>query len=167
VIISPPKKKSQKRLSKRDQKPGAATKRPAVRQEHRTLERALSFDAQHRRSMSRGPSNAIALMRSATPAVLTTFKREDSEPALSKLPTMRDDSRKRTLGLTRSISMANVDEARAAKKAKVDAELKDAISALRKPNRDVVSKAMEEAAERKASAVVSVKSKSSHRILPT
>jgi hypothetical protein len=62
--------------------------------------------------------------------------------------------------------MANVDEARAAKKAKVDAELKDAISALRKPNRDVVSKAMEEAAERKASAGGAVKSKSSHRSLP-
>lgn len=45
--------------------------------------------------------------------------------------------------------MNNTKNPRADKKALVEAELKNAISALRKPNREVVSKAMEEAAQHK------------------
>jgi hypothetical protein len=45
--------------------------------------------------------------------------------------------------------MTGAKNPRAEKKAQVEAELKDAISALRKPNREVVSKAMEEAAQHK------------------
>lgn len=56
--------------------------------------------------------------------------------------------------------MNNLFDARASKKAEVDAELKEAISALRKPNRQVVSKAMAEADERRTSANLATKSNS-------
>lgn len=56
--------------------------------------------------------------------------------------------------------MNNLFDARASKKAEVDAELKEAISALRKPNREVVGKAMAEADDRRTSAGLNTKSKS-------
>jgi DNA replication regulator SLD3 len=55
--------------------------------------------------------------------------------------------------------MADLRDAKAAKKAKVEAELKDAISTLRKPNREVIGKAIVEAAEKRVSSSLSAKSK--------
>jgi len=55
--------------------------------------------------------------------------------------------------------MTNLQDAKANKKAMVEAELKDAISALRKPNRGVVGKDMAEADERRALTGSSAKSK--------
>lgn len=52
---------------------------------------------------------------------------------------------------TRSVSLGGID-LRAQKKAQVDAELKDAISALKKPNRTLAAKDIVEAAEKRASA---------------
>jgi hypothetical protein len=49
-------------------------------------------------------------------------------------------------------------DAKANKKAEVDAELREAISALRKPNREVVGKAMAEADERRTTASLASKS---------
>lgn len=54
--------------------------------------------------------------------------------------------------------MSNLFDTRANKKAVVDAELKEAISALRKPNREVMGKAMAEADERRTSASLAAKS---------
>ena len=54
--------------------------------------------------------------------------------------------------------MANLEEVKATRRAQMEAELHDAISALRKPNREVVSKAMAEADERRVSASLSAKS---------
>jgi hypothetical protein len=65
-----------------------------------------------------------------------------------------------TRSLVRSNTIAGVEDAKARKKAMVEAELKDAISALRKPNRDVVGKALAEAAERRATTSSSAKSES-------
>jgi hypothetical protein len=56
--------------------------------------------------------------------------------------------------------MNNPFDPRASRKAEVESELKEAISALRKPNREVVGKAMAEADERKASTSLATKSKS-------
>jgi hypothetical protein len=47
---------------------------------------------------------------------------------------------------------------RSSKKVQVEAELKEAISSLRKPNREVVGKALAEAAERRATVSLSAKS---------
>ncbi|PNP49264.1 hypothetical protein THARTR1_09979 [Trichoderma harzianum] len=152
VIIAPAKSRAMKKPSGlRDQRPGAAAKRPQPPNARKTLQRALSTEQQNRRSISRGPSNAIALLRSATSTTLPTVKREslDLSGPMSLLP----DSQRRAHSLSRSSSMNNLFDARASKKAEVDAELKEAISALRKPNREVVSKAMAEAAdERRTSA---------------
>ncbi|UKZ77452.1 hypothetical protein TrVFT333_005173 [Trichoderma virens FT-333] len=156
VIIAPAKSRSMKKPSgMRDQRPGAAAKRPQPPNARKTLQRALSTEQQNRRSISRGPSNAIALLRSATSTTLPTIKREslDLSGPMSLLP----DSHRRNHSLSRSSSMNNLFDARASKKAEVDAELREAISALRKPNREVVSKAMAEADERRTSASLATK----------
>jgi translation initiation factor 2B subunit (eIF-2B alpha/beta/delta family) len=67
--------------------------------------------------------------------------------------------RPRPTSLSRSSSTSHLEETKANKKALVEAELKDAISALRKPNREVVGKAMAEEDERKVIAGLSAKSK--------
>lgn len=69
------------------------------------------------------------------------------------------EAQNRRVLLSRSSSMANLQDVKASKQAQVDAELKDAISALRKPNRDVVGKALTEAEERRISKVSLAKSK--------
>lgn len=147
--------KSQRRsgASKREQKPGSATKRPAAPRPPKTLQRALSTDQQSRRSLSRGPSNMIALMRSATSTSLPTVKREGSESAnLRRLPPRADGDSQRRPALSRSSSSvtASHDVSKASRKAIVDAQVKDAIAALRKPNREVVGQAMEEADQQRA-----------------
>ncbi|KAI9167019.1 hypothetical protein HJFPF1_03138 [Paramyrothecium foliicola] len=157
--IAPPKSKSRSRQSsKRDQKPGTVTKRLPAPNAPRTLQRALSTEQQHRRSVSRGPSNMIALMRSATSTTIPSFKREGSESISTRATpfTEQRDITARDM-LARSSSMVSLDDAKARKKALLEAELKDAISALRKPNRDVVGKALAEAAERRATTSTSAK----------
>lgn len=161
VIISPAKPKSKlrslKRTSSASQKPGAATKRAAPKQEPRTLERALSYEQQNRRSISRAPSAIAEMMRTSTK--LPSIKRENSDPDLKETH-QRPSSRS---SLLRSTSMADLKEDRTAKKARLEAELKDAISSIRKPNREIVGKAMTEAAERKVTTALSAKSE----LLPT
>ncbi|ODA82978.1 hypothetical protein RJ55_01487 [Drechmeria coniospora] len=164
VIASPLNSRATKRGSgARDQqpKPGSVTKRPTPSNSNprRTLQRALSTDQQHRRSVSRGPSNVIALMRSATSTSVPAVKREGSEPAsIKSLPKGEaSSSRQRQPTLFRTSTMTSLQDAKASKQALVEAELKDAISALRKPNRGVVGKAMAEADERRAVAGLFVK----------
>lgn len=149
------------------QKPGAAVKRPAAQMHpRRTLQRALSTEQQHRRSISRGPSNAIALMRSAASTSFSAIKREGSEPATPKATPERETglslapSKRLTFSRSSSSSATHLEDAKESKKAMMEAELQDAISALRKPNRDVVGKAMVEAAECRAMASQSAKRKS-------
>lgn len=143
--------KSQKRsASKKEQKPGSATNRPAAPRPPRTLQRALSTDQQNRRSVSRGPSNMIALMRSATSTGLPAIRREGSESNLKRLLKMEGDSQKRPALSRSSSNVGSQDVSKASRKAIVDAQVKDAIAALRKPNREVVGQAMQEADQQKA-----------------
>lgn len=146
--------------SKRSPKPGSVAKRSASGQPPRTLQRALSTEQQSRRSVSRGPSNMIALMRSATSTSLPGIKREASDPALVKsvLNAEPDLMNRKSGPLSRSSSISNLQDLRSSKKVQVEAELKEAISSLRKPNREVVGKALAEAAERRASVSLSAKS---------
>ncbi|KAJ6790015.1 hypothetical protein PWT90_10369 [Aphanocladium album] len=150
VIMPSSSSKSQKRsASKKEQKPGSATNRPAAPRPPRTLQRALSTEQQSRRSVSRGPSNMIALMRSATSTSLPSVKREGSESTnLRRLPKIGDSQTRPAL--SRSSSVASQDVSKASRKAMVDAQVRDAIAALRKPNREVVGQAMEEADQQRA-----------------
>ncbi|TIC94199.1 hypothetical protein CH35J_009439 [Colletotrichum higginsianum] len=94
--------------------------------------------------MPLGPSNAIALLRSATSANIPGFKRETSDLD-------RKSSVDRMGLLFRSNSLTALDDVKAQKKALVEAELKDAITAIRRPNRDLAGKAVVEAAEKRTS----------------
>ncbi|CVK93128.1 hypothetical protein FPRO06_02813 [Fusarium proliferatum] len=160
VIVKPTRPKVLKRpSSKRSPKPGAVAKRSLSGQPTRTLQRALSTEQQSRRSVSRGPSNMIALMRSATSTSLPGIKREASDPSLVKsaLNAELDLMNRKSGPLSRSSSVSNLQNAKSNKKAQVEAELKEAISSLRKPNREVVGKALAEAAERRATVGSSAK----------
>lgn len=108
----------------------------------------------------------IALMRSATSTSLPGIKRETSDSAAIKsaLKAEPDLLNRRGGLLSRSSSMSNLQDARASKKAQVEAALKDAISSLRKPNREVVGKALAEAAERRATVSLSAKSEFTDRV---
>lgn len=154
-------KTSRRPSSKQSPKPGAVAKRSVSGQPTRTLQRALSTEQQSRRSISRGPSNMIALMRSATTTSLPGIKREASDPALAKsvLGCDPDLINRKSGPLSRSSSVSNLQDVKFSKKAQVEAELRDAISSLRKPNRQVVGRALAEAAERRATVSSSAKSK--------
>ncbi|KAK2065333.1 hypothetical protein LY76DRAFT_499618 [Colletotrichum caudatum] len=145
VIVAPPQPKTKSSSSssgKSDARPGAAAKRPP-KPATKNIEKAL-FREQSRRSVSRGPSNAIALLRSATSANIPGLKRETSD-------LNRKSSADRQGVLSRSSSLSALDDVKAQKKALVEAELKDAITAIRKPNRDLAGKTVVEAAEKRAS----------------
>lgn len=82
------------------------------------------------------------------------LKREVSEPSLMGLPRADQGSLKERPKnvFSRSVSLSGTEDWRAKKKAHVEAELKDAISALKKPNRTLAVKEFVEAAEKRASA---------------
>ncbi|KAJ4295863.1 hypothetical protein N0V88_004565 [Collariella sp. IMI 366227] len=154
VAQSPPKEKAKPAL-KVMPKPGAPVKRvaPSSRDKDRNLQRALSVE-RSRRSVSRGPSAAIALLRNATHTVIPGLKREASESALlGMIPRADSKSLKERPSniFSRSVSLSGAD-LKAQKKAQVEAELKDAISAMKKPNRTLAVKDLNEAAERRTSA---------------
>lgn len=162
VAQSPPKSSATKPASAVKPKPGAPIRRPsAKRDKDRSLERALSVE-RNRRSVSRGPAAAIALLRSASQTVIPGMKREASDPSLLGLVPRADSGavKERPSNLfSRSVSLSGSD-LKAQKKAQVDAELKDAISALKRPNRSLAVKDIVDAADKRASAG-QLKSKSS------
>ncbi|RYP30346.1 hypothetical protein DL767_006320 [Monosporascus sp. MG133] len=142
-------------------RPGSAVKRPALVKSAKPLDKVLSKESErHRRSMSRGPSGIIALMRSASTPML---KREASEPLSATIvPNGGTPGSSETTPMSAGSGpiKRRCEEEKAKKEAMVKAELQDAISALRRPNRDVVGKAMAEAAERRATTTLSQLKKS-------
>ncbi|KAL2178715.1 DNA replication regulator SLD3-domain-containing protein [Thermothelomyces heterothallicus CBS 202.75] len=157
VAQSPPKAKPATPTSAVKPKPGAPVKRPTTskrdKDKDKTLERALSVE-RSRRSVSRGPAAAIALLRSASQTVIPGLKREASESSVMGLvPRAQSGSLKERPSnvFSRSTSLGRAD-LKAQRQAQVEAELKDAISALKKPNRALAVKDFVEAAEKRASA---------------
>lgn len=153
VVIAPPKPKKPVTTAApmAPAKPGSAAKRPAPVSASRSLEKVLSNDQLKRRA-TRRPNDILARMRSATPATIPGLKREASEPlALNTIPhgdkVMKERSRN---VISRSVSSASVESMKAEKKAKTEAELKEAISALKKPNRQLVGMTIAEEAEKRA-----------------
>ncbi|KAK7924749.1 hypothetical protein PG985_006803 [Apiospora marii] len=159
VMPSPPKPRSRKTepIAKPKSKPGSSAKRPTASKSVHSLERVLSKETErNRRSMSRGPSGMIALMRSASTPTYPVLKREASEStSLTSVPRPDSKDSSHAKGKASVVEQAPIKRAsaedKAKKEAQMKAELQEAISSLRKPNREVaVGKAVEEAEERRA-----------------
>lgn len=152
-VIKPPPKPTQSKLASQPKpKPGAPAKKPTStrRDREKTLERVLSNERM-RRSVSRGPTSALAHMRSASATTIPGLKREASEPLLTMVPKPPASLKERSGNLfSRSSSTSGLatEDQKARKKAQLEAELKDAISALKKPNRAMVGKEIVEETER-------------------
>ncbi|KAI1363976.1 DNA replication regulator SLD3-domain-containing protein [Xylaria arbuscula] len=153
-VLIPPKLTRKTDLTpKVKSKPGGAAKRPVLSKSTRNLESFLSKETErNRRSMSRGPSGVIALMRSASTPTLPLLKREASEPlSLISIPQADGSTHQgKHPSSADPLSAKRRAETRQKKDAFVKAELQNAISALRRPNRESVGKAMAEADERRA-----------------
>lgn len=149
---------SAKPASQSKPKPGAPAKKSTASRKGRekTLERVLSNERM-RRSLSRGPTDAIALMRSASATTIPGLKRETSETLLGMVPKKQPAPvKERSSNLfSRAASQSSVEDEKAKKKASLEAELKDAISALKKPNRALAGKAIVEDAEKRTSSSLS------------
>ncbi|CAD6446705.1 1561ca9a-3143-42d0-9a98-e30d1f5d6332 [Sclerotinia trifoliorum] len=142
-------------------RPGAVIKRPVPAKQRKSLQRVLTDDRE-RRSMSIGSNRAISLMRSATDPTIPGLKREASEaPSLSSIPFVEFKPLHANRGgvlnskrfSQREIDMSTLApdaNSKAKKQAAIDAELKDAISALKKPNRELAGKSLVETAERRS-----------------
>ncbi|KAK2611166.1 hypothetical protein N8I77_004537 [Diaporthe amygdali] len=152
VVVSPPKPKKPAATvtAKTPAMPGSVAKRPVSTSAPKSLDKVFSHD-QLRRKASRRPTDVLARMRSATPATIPGLKREASEPAsLGMIPSGDRPLKERSRNvLSRSVSSLTADDSKAQKKAKIEADLKDAISALKKPNRQLAGKAIVEEAEKR------------------
>ncbi|KFY00989.1 hypothetical protein V490_01125 [Pseudogymnoascus sp. VKM F-3557] len=142
-------------------RPSAAIKKTSATESRRSLQRALTDEKLQARSKPRRPSVAVSLLRSATAPVLPPgLKREGSEAAsLSSIPSMTSQSQHASRTAThksRKPSQADNDMSlptlpdRNSKKANIEAELKHAISALKKPNRQLAGQTTVELAEKRA-----------------
>jgi len=169
VVDSPPKPRQLSKsasFSGAQSRPGAATKRPVPAKPRQSLRRVLSNERE-RRGGSHGLGRAPLLMRSAT---APTVKRETSEaPSLTGIPTAEGQSINTSRGgflNSRRFSQREVDlsnlvpaaKSKTTKKANLDAELQEAISALKKPNRELAGKVMAETAEKRAASASHSKS---------
>lgn len=156
----PPMKKSSS-MSAAPSRPIAVSKRVASTESRRSLQRALTDEKIQARSKSRRPSVAVSLLRSATAPVLPPgLKREGSEAAsLSSIPTMNSQSQHASRTAAQKAKKPSQTENdtglgtlpdRKSKKANIEAELKYAISALKKPNRQLAGQTTVDLAEKRA-----------------
>ena len=171
-MASPPKPKLPKVASGSNllSRPGAATKRAVPAKARRSLQRVLT-DERERRSVSHGLGRPISLMRSATMPAVPGLKREGSEaPSLGSIPFADAQSVQANRGgvlnskrfSRREVDMSSLaPKVNARKKTQVDidAELKEAISALKKPNRELAGKALAETAEKRSASAYNGRSK--------
>jgi DNA replication regulator SLD3 len=147
--------------TKASSRPGDAIKRMAPSRPRQTLERVLTAEKKAR-SVSRGPSMPPTLIRSATTPAVSGLKRETSECLLLSVPPVdskppmnvfRGGVLKSKRFSQREIDMsftANTNNAKLQRKAKVEEELKEAIAALKRPNRGLAIKEFVETSERRA-----------------
>ncbi|CAL3970907.1 hypothetical protein PZA11_007310 [Diplocarpon coronariae] len=178
IVVSPPKPKPHKtsNLHGTLSRPGAATKRPVPAKPHQSLKSVL-IDDRERRSMSRGPNKKISLMKSATMPVIPGMKREASEASsIWSIPMAESHSSRAVRGgvlNSRQFSRREVDlssmlpekKSRAKSQASINAELQEAISALKKPNRELAGKKFAEAVENRSLFASSRKTKKPTRNL--
>ncbi|OBU01374.1 hypothetical protein VE01_00230 [Pseudogymnoascus verrucosus] len=162
----PPLRKSSSMSATAPSRPSAVSKKSAVTESRRSLQRALTDEKLQARSKSRRPSVAVSLLRSATAPVLPpTLKREGSEAAsLSSIPTINSQSqhasrtaahKARKPSQTENGMGLGAPPDRQSKKANIEAELKYAISVLKKPNRQLAGQTTVDLAEKRALASAS------------
>ncbi|KAI0999810.1 hypothetical protein K3495_g8388 [Podosphaera aphanis] len=156
--IPPSKSKSSrstKALSK-SSRIGAAAKRPNPATFTHSLKRVLTDDRE-RRSTSRGPNKALALMKSATMPIMLGSKGGDAEVLMpiniSKERSFKAGDQKSDQFST-YVKDNNADhqinlKANRDKQKFIETELTDAISILKKPNRELVAKEFIDSAERR------------------
>lgn len=164
VNLPPPKKQLARSASASGSlsRPGAATKRPITIKPRKSLTRILSDEREReRRSASAQPNRKISLLRSATMPVMPGLKREGSEVSLSSIPTAESQpllaANKGGFTNTKRFGHREVDfaslnrdpDAKAKKQASIDDELKNAIAALKKPNRELAGKTFAETVEQR------------------
>ena len=128
-------------------KPGILVQRQQMRKPRRTLERVLTDE----RSASQKPPSSLS--RSATAPVLPQVKREVSDTSLLSIPLNRVAMHKRYS--QREVDLyatSQAAEAKLKKKARVEQELQEAITALKKPNPRMAVKELIEDAERRTTA---------------
>lgn len=166
MVVSPPQPKK-RAVVRAPAIPGSVAKRPVSTSAPKSLDKVFSHD-HLRRKASRRPTDVLARMRSATPATIPGLKREASEPAsLSMIPCGDRSLKERSRNvLSRSVSSITADDSKAQKKAKMEADLKDAISALKKPNRQLAGKAIAEEAEKRIGSSSSPRPRSQYSCKP-
>ncbi|CAI4216264.1 unnamed protein product [Parascedosporium putredinis] len=169
ILASPPKSSKPtkpKSVATKQPKPGAVAKRPLLAKDARSLQRAFSNDQlqRDRRSMSRGPSRAVAALLSATETAIPGLKTETSDShLLMNIPRIKSDCGLFKSARAGSLSGSNSvsgDDPKVKKKAMVEAELQDAIAALRKPNRQLAGASVMAAAEKRVTGSLSQTRKS-------
>jgi DNA replication regulator SLD3 len=149
--ISPARPTPQSKPSSRPQ-PGAAIKRPQPPKQRRTLQRVLTDERAAASHRARQPS----LARSSTAPSVQEIKRESVEPSLPSLSgSVRGGIQVARRVDNREVDLNAVAKQHGAKMKKMNImmkqkkELDAAISALRKPNRELVSKEVAEHAEKR------------------
>lgn len=120
--------------------------------------------------MSRGPSRAVAALLSATETAIPGLKKETSDShLLMTIPRIKSDCGLLKSARAGSLSGSNSvsgDDPKIKKKAMVEAELQDAIAALRKPNRQLAGASVMAAAEKRVTGSLSqTRSKSQPRLI--
>ncbi|TQS36540.1 hypothetical protein Golomagni_03007 [Golovinomyces magnicellulatus] len=158
--LSPSKLKISKKTSTPTvhSQPGAITRRSLPAKPRPSLKRILTDDRK-RRKLPQTHSKAIALMKSATMPLISTLKK-DSEVFKSVNNSRNESSDINLAGASKAKSISNRDfcatetksmiNSKVNKEAYIEAELKDAISVLKKPNRQLVAKEITGFAERRA-----------------
>lgn len=151
VAASSPEPEELDDSTKAPARPGAATKRPTAPRAPKSLSKSLEDDSQKWKASRARPSDALARMRSATPAAIPGIKREASEPVgLDRIPRKDKSLKERSRNvLSRSASSTSNAERKEQKKAEEAKHLQEAILAARKPNRSLVGRAIIEDAEKR------------------
>lgn len=130
-------------------RPGAATKRTIPLKSHPSLKQVLTRDRK-RRCVSQSHGKAIALMRSATMPIIPSVKKDNNE-TLSSIVTINKKSPETNMVQAQSLKLSSHRDVSFAKsdvghnfkginKVNIDLELKNAISILRKPSRQLATK---------------------------
>jgi DNA replication regulator SLD3 len=128
----------------------------------RSLQRVLT-DERYARGGSHGPSRAATLMRSTTSIAVPGLKREGSESSLGNIPPIETQAINASRGgvlkskkfSQREVDLSNLVSVNEAKyrKVNIEAELKDAIATLKRPNRQLAVQELVDTAERRASSI--------------
>ena len=142
-------------------RPGTVIKRTVCQQPQEPLKREPGF----KKPPSRKPQQP-SLLRSATAPALPGLKRESSDVSLSDIPLKRPSVEKSKRYSQREVDLSaisNATEAKLKRKAVLEEELRGAIVMLKKPNRSLAVKELNESFEQR---VPGIGTSSRSKLLP-